>query len=58
MGGREKNGTEDKKKEGECIGERDSVKHEVGIQVGGREKNGAEDKRREENKEEKKGSRV
>ncbi len=50
----EKNGAEDKKKEGECVGERDSVKHDVSTQVGGREKNGAEDKRREENEEEKK----
>jgi hypothetical protein len=45
-GGREKNRAEDKKKEGECIGERDSVKHEVGTHVGGRGKNGAKDKRK------------
>jgi hypothetical protein len=40
--GRAKTGEEDKRKEGECIGERDSVKHEVVTHVGGREKNGAE----------------
>ncbi len=42
MRGRAKTGEEDKRKEGECIGERDSVKHEVVTHVGGREKNGAE----------------
>ncbi len=41
------NGEEDKRKEGECIGERDSVKHEVGTPVGGREKKGAKDKLKE-----------
>ncbi len=40
MRGRAKTGEEDKRKERECIGERDSVKHEVGTHVGGREKNG------------------
>ncbi len=47
MGGRAKNGAEDKKKEGECIEKGGSVKHEMGTQVGVREKNGAEDKKKE-----------